>query len=273
MTKIYEDLINIIDYEPDKDEELYWEKDYKKHLTINYVVFWLYVIIAAFGIFCLWANVPWGIYVVFIFLIINHIYIKNYTKRRFAPITIHMNACNFKKLLTVYMTLQKHHKYNTKNTGVMLSNIANALFYLGRTEEAKKVVDLAEKYCDTPEGNGYRAAIYAMAAMREKDKSAVEQYVKEFQEYMSQKNVPHMKKTYEVISKYPLVMEAEAKGDYVKTKELLERKHDEFTYQKVGMNYGLYKAAKAAGMEVEAEKHRAFVLANGGDTYYKKELQ
>ena len=132
MTKIYEDLINIIDYEPDKDEELYWEKDYKKHLTINYVVFWLYVIIAAFGIFCLWANVPWGIYVVFIFLIINHIYIKNYTKRRFAPITIHMNACNFKKILTVYMTLQKLQSCWVKEASVRAEMPLISPFYVTR---------------------------------------------------------------------------------------------------------------------------------------------
>jgi len=35
----------------------------------------------------------------------------------------------------------------------------------------------------------------------------------------------------------------------------------------------LHKIAVAAGMEEEAAKHREYVVENGGDTFYKSELE
>ncbi len=269
MSKLYEDLTNIIDFELDKDEELYWDKDHKK----MGIIFWVDIVMTAFVVFLIWTKASLGINLAVVFAVLNYIFIRNYQKKRFVPIKKHMNECSMGKVLTGYMYLPKYYKYNTKNSGVLLSNISNALFYLGKTEEAKKVVDLVDKYCDTPEGDGYRASVYTMIAMREKDKEKVKYYVNELEKLLPKTNAPYLTTAYKVVSQYPLLMEAEENGDYAKAKELLEKKDDELMYQKVGINYRLHKVAKAAGMEEEAEKHRAFVLANGGDTYFKKELQ
>ena len=74
-------------------------------------------------------------------------------------------------------------------------------------------------------------------------------------------------------SKYPLIMDAEEKGDYTKATELLQIDEKASELVKVNINYRLYKVAKVAGLEEEAAKHRAYVLEKGGDTFYKKELE
>ena len=83
------------------------------------------------------------------------------------------------------MVMARYYVRKTPKVGALLSCIAGTLFYLGNFEEAKKVLDLICKYCDTPEGNAYRVSLYAMIKAQEKDKEAVAFYVKELETLMS----------------------------------------------------------------------------------------
>ena len=85
--------------------------------------------------------------------------------------------------------------------------------------------------------------------------------------------VKYIINTYNVISKYPTIIEVEEKGDYTKALELFTENEKDTVLQKVNRNYRLYKIAKSAGLEEEASKHKGFVLENGGDTIYKRELE
>lgn len=274
MSKLYKDLTDIIDFEPDKDEEMRTEK-YCKNLRRNGdIIVSAVIILGVAAIFCIYAEISWGFYGYIIFAIVSLVLFKRYQRKYNTRVNSLVNdECNINKALTAYMVMARYYVRKTKKSGILLSCIASTLFYQGKFAEAKKVLDLIRKYCDTPEGNAYRVSLYAMVASREKDKKAVEHYVKELEALMSQANSPYMTTSYSIISRYPLILEAEEKGDYAKALELLATNEKDSLLKKVNVNYRLYKVAMAAGMEEEASKHRAFVLENGGDTFYKRELE
>lgn len=264
----------MIDFKPDKDEEMRAEKYCKNLYRIADIIISAVILLGIAAIFCIYAEIQWGFYGYIAFAIVSLILFKCYQKKYGARVNRMINdECNINKALTAYMVMARYYTRKTRKSGVLLLNIVGTLCYLGRIEEAKKVLDLIRKYCDTPEGNAYRVSMSAMIASSEKDKEAVAFYVKELETLMSQANSPYMTTSYSVISKYPLIMEAEEKGDYTAATELLQIDEKASVLKKVNINYRLYKVAKVAGLEEEAEKHRAYVLEKGGDTFYKKELE
>lgn len=154
-----------------------------------------------------------------------------------------------------------------------LACIGSALIYQGRFAEAKSVLDLIEKYCDSPEGRAYKIISYAVIALYEKDREAIKSYINEFGELLSQVNTPYMEESYNRMLNYPLILEVEENGDYTKALEFIVEKEKAPLLYNVSVHYRLYNVAMSAGMQEEALKHRAFVLENGGDTFYKKELE
>lgn len=275
MSKLYKELAKIIDFEPDKDEEVRAERYCKSLRVIANILISAVIILGIATIFCIYAEISWAFYGYLIFAILSLILFKCYQRKYGARVNHLANdECNINKALTAYMVMARYYKRKTKRAGVLLLNISGVLCYLGKIEEAKKVLDLIRKYCDTPEGNAYRVSMYAMIASRDKDKEAVVQYVNELEEIISKAGSPYMITSYNIISKYPLIMEAEEKGDYIKALELLKiNEEKDSILKKVNVNYRLYKVAMVAGMEEEAAKHRAFVVENGGDTIYKKEFE
>ncbi len=271
MSKLYEDLLNIIDFQPDREEEAKTEKYLKILNRIWNLQITLPVMSLVLALFLYWFGGYIGCFLDAILLVVCISIYKRYRKRYKARLTNLIKECNFNKLLTAYMVMVRYAR-SRKDTQELLSAIGNTLFYLGEFEEAKKVMDLVEKYGDTPDGNAYRVSLYAAIARCQMDKDGVVYYTKELEKLLSQVKLPYITKAYENILRYPLLMEIEEKGDYAKALELLKEEEDEQLLNTLNRNYRLYKIAKAAGMEEEASKHRAFVLENGGDTFYKKEL-
>ena len=199
--------------------------------------------------------------------------IRHYQVKHQKRINVLMNdKGNFNSLLTVYLVRAKYHTISKKTSYVLLWNISSSLFYLGKTDEGKKVIDLIKRFCDTPEGNAQRLFYYAMEARIRMDKEGVKQCIEELETIMPQIKKPYIIKTYDTILKYPLSIEVEEKGDYAKALELVKEDEKEGLFMKVSRNYRLYKVAKVAGMNQEAQGHRAFVIENGGDTMYSREL-
>lgn len=110
--------------------------------------------------------------------------------------------------------------------------------------------------------------------MYEKDKETIESCIAEFETLVSQSIEQYVRDAHRMIARYPDILDAEENGDYLKMTELLKTEDaKEFTLKKLTTNYRLYKVAVVAGMEKEALEHRAYVLKNSGDTFYKKELE
>ena len=134
--------------------------------------------------------------------------------------------------------------------------------------------ELLEKYSDTSIAKSYRYSLLAMVALIEKDRDVINKCIEEMETLVSQSPEMYIREAYHVISKYPAMLDAEENGDYAKMSELLELDDAKtFTLKKVSANYRLYKVATVAGLEEEAAKHRGYVIENGGDTFYKKELE
>ncbi len=273
MGRLYKDLTNIIDYEPDKDEQIKTEKYCKNLRIIADILISAVILLGVAAIFCIYADIKWGFYGYLIFDIVSVLLFKRYQKKYGTRLNTLVNECNINKALTAYMVMAQYYKGKTRKSGPLLSCIASVLFYLGKYEEGKKVLNLIPKYCNTPEGNAYRIALSAMVVARDKDKEAVAQCIKELETLMAQRKTSYMTVSYDIISRYPMIMEAEEKGDYAKAVELLPLDEKDSRLKRVNVNYRLYKVAMIAGMDAEAAKHREYVLENGGDTVYKRELE
>lgn len=273
MGKLYDDLLNIVDFEPDKEEELKTEK-YCKNFQRMGDYYNTFIPIGVLFVFFLYLFGGYiGCFLFVLFMIIAIFLYKRYLKKNKIRINNLVNECSANKALTAYMVIARYHVRSTKKLGSFLACIGSALIYQGRFAEAKSVLDLIEKYCDTLEGRAYKIISYAAIALYEKDREAIESYINEFGELLSQVNTPYMEESYNRMLNYPLILEVEENGDYTKALEFMVEKEKGPLLYNVSVHYRLYNVAKSAGMQEEALKHRAFVLENGGDTFYKKELE
>ena len=274
MKELCKEVREIIDFELDKAEEERTHK-YCKNLRIMGVV--LTVLIAAagiFGIYCVYADIHWGFYAFLAFALLSVVLFKVYQAKNITRLTRLTNDdCCVIKPLTAYVVMLQYSR-RAKNCDAVLQCIGSMLFYMGRFEECKAVAALLERYSDTNIGKSYRYSLLAMVALLEKDSDTILKCIEEIETLVSLSPELYVREAYRVISKYPEILKAEESGDYIKMEELLESDDAKtFTLKKVSANYRLYKVAAVAGMEAEASEHRAFVIQNGGDTFYKKELE
>ena len=272
MPKLYYELVNIIDFVPDKEEEQVAEKFLKTSNSIyNYrnsfpVLIFLFVLF----LYCFGGYIGCILFVVvlIVFLFLYRCHHKKYQTRMSSLV----NKCIFNKALTQFMVMSRYTR-RTKEAQAVLPAIGNTLFNLGRFEEAERVAQLMKKYCDTPIGNMHRVSLCAAIARYEMDKSGVEQYTRELEMLIPKVNTPYITKLHEAILKYPMYMEVEESCDYARAEELLKEEPNDSLLKKVSRSYRLCKIAMSAGLDEKAEKHRDFVLENGGDTFYRRELE
>jgi len=269
MSKLYDDLINIINFEPDKDEETQMEKYFEKQKKIWSIWNTFIPLIVIFVVFLYFFGGVKGCCLYGILLVVIIIIYKCYQRKFWAQKDIIVNNCEFNKVLTMSV-LTAGYVRDIKEQQKLIISIANMLFYLGRFDEAKRVVDLAINYCNTPMGNIYRISLYATIARCEMDKERVWYYIKEIENIMSQAHLPRNNKVYQNVIKYPLFIELEETGNYAKALELMGANEKEPMVNKVSRNYRLYRIAKTAGLDAEAVKHRDFVLEHGGDTFFRR---
>jgi len=272
MGKLYDELSHIIEYRPDAEVEKQadkWCKTLYKVLDFNNV---FPTMMLLFVLFLYWFGGIKGC-VLFVVLITTFVICyKSYNGRNKAWTMNMMNECDFNKILTVNMTIARNAR-RSRDRKNLLPGIGNTLFYLGRFEEAKKVADLYKKNENNSVSDWYRVTLCAIIAGYEMDREIVERCIKELEELMPRVEKTNKTQEYESIKSILPKMDAEEKGDYAKAKELMILSENATQLDKVRINYGLYKVAKVAGLDDEAAKHRDFVLENGGDTFYKRELE
>ena len=272
MSKLYKDLLNIINFVPDKEEEKATEKYFRRLQDIFNFQNSVPIFILLFVLFLYCFGGYMGC-ILFVALVVVFFLIYKWHQKRFRDrMDSSVKNCIFSKALTQFMVMSRYTRRG-KEAQVVLPAIGNTLFNLGRFEEAKNVTQLMKKYCDTPIGNMHRISLCAAIARYEMDKAGVEQYTKELQMLIPQMNTPYINKLYDAILKYPLYMEVEENCDYARALELLKEEPNDPLLKKVSRSHRLCKIAISAGLDDEAAKHRAFVLENGGDTFYRRELE
>ncbi len=274
MNELCKEVREIINFELDKAEEERTHKYCKNLRIIGGVLTALIVVAGILGIYCVYADIRWGFFAFLAFALLSVVFFKAYQIKSFVRLTQLTNDdCSIRKSLTSYVVMLQYSR-RIKNCDSILQCIGSSLFYMGKFEECKAVASLLEKYSDTNIGKSYRYSLLAMVALIEKDRETIVKCIEEIETLVSQSPEQYVREACRIISKYPEILEAEENGDYTKMTELLELDDTKtFTLKKVSANYRLYKAAVAAGMEAEASEHRSYVLQNGGDTFYKKELE
>lgn len=274
MNELGKEVREFINFELDQAEEARAHK-YCKNLRVTGVVLAVLVVAAGiFGIYCVYADIHWGFCAFLVFALLSVVLFKVYQAKNITRLTRLTNDdCCVIKPLTAYVVMLQYSR-RAKNYDTVLQCIGSMLFYMGKFEECKAVSGLLEKYSGTSIAKSYRYSLLAMVALVEKDRDVIDKCIEEMETLVSQSPEVYIREAYRVISKYPAMLDAEENGDYVKMSELLELDDAKtFTLKKVSANYRLYKVATVAGLEEEAAKHRGYVIENGGDTFYKKELE
>lgn len=274
MNELSKEVGEILNFELEQAEEARTHKYCKRLRVIGVVLALLVVVAGIFGIYCVYADIHWGFYAFLVFALLSVVLFKVYQAKNIMRLTRLTNDdCCVIKPLTAYVVMLQYSR-RAKNYDTVLQCIGSMLFYMGKFEECKAVAGLLEKYSDTSIGKSYRYSLLAMVALLVKDKETIVKCIEGMETLVSQTPEQYVREACRIISKYPEILEAEENGDYAKMTELLETDNAKtFTLKKVSANYRLYKAAVAAGMEAEASEHRSYVLQNGGDTFYKKELE
>lgn len=274
MNELSKEVREIINFELDQAEEARTHKYCKKLRVIGVVLAVLVVVAGIFGIYCIYADIHWGFYAFLVFALLSVVLFKVYQTKNIMRLTRLTNDdCCVIKPLTAYVVMLQYSR-RAKNCDTVLQCIGSMLFYIGKFEECKAVAGLLEKYSDTNIAKSYRYSLLAMVALLEKDKDTIKKCIEEMETLVSQSPELYIREAYRVISKYPAMLNAEENGDYAQMTELLKLDDAKsFTLKKVSANYRLYKVATVAGLEEEAAKHREYVIENGGDTFYKKELE
>lgn len=267
MTQQYKDIINAIEFEVKEEDKKYAEKYYRRGTLLRVI----YIVILVIALYMFMQKIEGRIQVMLVDLVIGYIYVcyrKKFKDRVYDILNI---ECNPEKELSIYMTLYSHAGKKTK-WEIPLYNIGITLFYAGYLEDAKRISELFLRYCKNSLGRGFYEVLCMRIAYQERDAERLNTHYHSLVKLMNDVKLANVLNCKEVIQ-YPMMLELERKGE----EETLYMKCKEAFYGKgilslVKKNYMLYKVSKKIGLE-EASEYRAFVLKNGGTTFYKKELE
>lgn len=273
MTELYKEAEAIVMFEKDCEEELRTEK----FLRFMKATRWIYLaIIILTVLFMIWwtfsqQHLMFVLYFAFVILCIVGIYLY---KRKFMKNMFYLQftACNMKKALTVYLVMLRNSK-EIERSDAGLYGIGSVLLCMGEFEKATEIAKLIERYCNTAAAKEYALTIRTTAAFYKKDTEAMQSGIEQLAQMASQNATPFVGRTYSAAASYPQILKLEENSDYAGALELLSKEeYNRETLSKVSSNYRLYRIAKAVGMEQEAARHKEFVLANGGDSFYRKSI-
>lgn len=273
MSKVYQDILSLIDVEIDEEEKARINKYIKKFQMWRVIMYISAFVACGVAIYGISRGVIWGFLT---FVVPFFIMSKNKALRKSEADRVRFiinEKCDAGKALSAYVCLTGKGKQKG-GWEALLYNICATLNYAGRTEDCEKIMTLFDKYCNNKVGMAYKKLLQISNAYQAQDAEKLNKYVEEMNALIADKKVMMvMQVASQRAYKYPALLEAEQKGDYEAVHEMLDP-NDEIDprLKLVTDYYRLYKVAKVAGMEEVAAEHRAFVLENGGDTYYKKEL-
>ncbi len=273
MTELYNEVEAIVMFEPDSEEELRTEK----FLRFTKAIRWICLIFIALTVL---VTVWWSFsqqHLVFMLSIIAmflcvvgiRLYTKSFMKHMFH---LQFTACNMKKALTVYLVMLRNAK-KTEKSDAGLYGIGSVLLCMGEVDKAIEIAKLIEKYNNTAISKVYALITRTSAAFYKKEMETLESCIEKLAQMASQNATPFVSSTYNVASNYPEILRMEESLDYAGALQLLSKEeYNREILSKVSSNYRLYRIAKAAGMEQEAAQHKDYVLANGGDSFYRKDI-
>lgn len=157
-----------------------------------------------------------------------------------------------------------------------LYNVASALYYDGRFEEVKTVIQIMRKYERTDFDRALAEILSCKIAHHERDRQAMSEHIAILRPLGDQTHLyGRWQHLYYEILEYWDLMNLEAEHSYKKlySKYMRSESYSGTMLNEVKRNYHLALIAHDMNDSVKAEKHRAFVLKNGGTLWYKRQLE
>ncbi|MDE7250019.1 MAG: hypothetical protein K2N82_09055, partial [Lachnospiraceae bacterium] len=226
-----------------------------------------------FALFMLLHGTGEALLATFVAYLIAGIYILYRVRKRRQIRNVLINECNPQKMLSMYITLMS---YGRRNTGweSHLYNIGSALFYAGRFDDVKKILELFPKYCDTNKGKVFYEILCMRLAYQEGNAEQLNVHDASLRELMQ---ITRLSDTIRLlcqeVTQYPLILDLENKEEYRKIYEMyLNIYGGKGILSQIKQNYMLCRMAEKLGMEKEDQQYRAFVTEHGGGLFYASAL-
>ncbi len=265
MTKQYSDIISMIDIDVQEEDKNFIAGYYKGAMLLKIIT----VSACVFALFMLLHGTGEALLATFVAYLIAGIYILYRGRRRRQIHNVLINECNPQKMLSMYITMVS---YTRRKTGweFHLYNIGSALFYAGRFDDVKKILELFLKYCDTNKGKVFYEILCMRLAYQEGDAEQLNVHDASLREMMKiTKLSDTMRLLCQESTQYPLILDLESKGEYRKIYEMYVNIYGgKGILSQVKQNYMLCRMAEKLGMEEEAQQYKAFVTEHGGGLFY-----
>lgn len=265
MTEQYKDIISMIDIEVREEDKKFIDNYYRGQMICKLIA----IAACIFALGMQLYGTGQALLATFAAYIIAGIYVLYWGRKRKQIRHIMIHACNPQKMLSVYTALVS---YSRRSTGweTHLYNIGSALFYAGRFDDVKKVLELFPKYCDTNKGKVFSGILWMRLAYEERDMEQLNAHDTELRRLMEATKLSDtMRVLCQDVLQYPVVLDLENKGEYQTIYEMYQNIYGgQGMLSQVKQNYMLYRMAEKLGMEEEARKYKDFIIEHGGSLFY-----
>lgn len=202
---------------------------------------------------------------------IRYIKLRKTTSKRVKS-TI-LVECNAERMLSVTTALIEYTSTD-KAWGTHFYNIGSALYYAGRFNDVEKVIELMKRYRQSPLDHIKMTLLNCRLNYYYKNEIILQEYCDDLRKQSKQlKHHRLLSEFFEEAMQYPILLQLEHQGSYELIYEMYRLGKSSSMLAMVKRNYYMHQAAMGMGNYESAEVHRDFVLANGGDFWYKKNLQ
>lgn len=282
MMRQYEEMISLVDIDIREEDK----KACKQYICIMNGIKVIYFILLIILLFLIFMNFTGNSLLmekyeqfnsVIMLLLVFNFFLYYCNKKRFIKKTreILQEQCDPEHMISWCGALTAYAK-REKGWGEHYYNVGCALYYVGRIEDAKKIVLLMDKYLMTERDLFLRRLLSAHIDYFEKNQEELQRDC-EILTSLSKKITLNKMMTFFLnasLSQFRF-LNLEQQGRY---DELYAAYQVSYSYYnsmlvEVMKNYYMYQAARHTGKNELAESHRQFVLKNGGTLWYKAALE
>ena len=282
MTRQGEELFSLVDIEIREEDrkacKKYMNKMYglRLFIIVPYIViiYYVFLFITNHDRFTQRSEIVYCIAVGFliVFLILYCINKRNYLSNLQR---ILRTECHPEHLLSWYGVLASYYK-REKGWGEIFYNIGCALYYMGRIEDAKKIIFLLDKHCKYNTGYLFRYLLSSHINLYEKKQDALKRDCNSLKQ-VSRRILLGKSAQGLVNSRFleSAILDQELEGNYEKVYGMCEaaKSYNNSMLFQVKKNYYMYQAAMKMGNTELAKIHRDFVLKHGETLWYKTDLE
>lgn len=266
---VYEDLNRFI-FVPDRPDAVRKAKSYAAKVTfVRYCAVALMLALMALAVMYI-IDVWLMLFLCIVVFSIEYAWMRSLGK---SSTKILDDQCDAQGAVPYYTQLTKSMRRRERSCAIETSNVGAAVHALGRVDDMVTVSRIIQRYFPGSFGTYLSSALDIEADIMRKDWTAFRYHYDAFVQASRGIKQQYNFRMNQVLQ-YPALVELYKQGNYPELYDAISNyitsKRSNIT--EVRRNYYLCKVALLMGNAQLAEKHRNFVMAFGGTTYYKAEL-